>query len=99
MLGFFYLINARSLHPGHFTSNSYLLLLTSYFLPLTSYFLILTSYFLPLPYCAPAIIESTTLGSNRVDVSPKLPNSPSATLRKIRRIIFPERVLGKPVTN
>lgn len=50
-------------------------------------------------YNAPLIIESTTPGSNNVDVSPKLVVSPSATLRKIRRMILPERVLGRPVTN
>ena len=50
-------------------------------------------------YNAPLIIESTTPGSNNVDVSPKLPNSPSATLRRMRRMILPERVLGKPETN
>ena len=43
-------------------------------------------------------IRSTTEGSNRVLVSPKFDFSPLAILRKIRRIIFPERVLGKPAT-
>ncbi|MEN9960189.1 MAG: hypothetical protein RL045_440 [Bacteroidota bacterium] len=50
-------------------------------------------------YKAPEIIESTTPGSNNVDVSPKLAVSPSATLRRMRRMILPERVLGNPVTN
>jgi len=53
----------------------------------------------PLNYNAPEIIASTTPGSNNVEVSPKLPNSPSATFRKMRRMILPERVLGNPVTN
>jgi hypothetical protein len=50
-------------------------------------------------YNAPATISSTTLGSSRVEVSPSLSASPSATFRKIRLMIFPERVLGNPVTN
>src|SRR6185503_16315052 len=37
-------------------------------------------------YNAPAFISSTTAGSSRVEVSPRLAVSPSATLRKIRRI-------------
>lgn len=37
---------------------------------------------------------STTLGSASVEVSPKLLVSPVAILRKIRRMILPERVLG-----
>jgi hypothetical protein len=44
------------------------------------------------------IISSTTLGSANVDISPKLDNSFSAILRKIRRMIFPERVFGNPLT-
>jgi hypothetical protein len=50
-------------------------------------------------YSTPFTISSTTAGSNSVEVSPKLFNSPSATLRSMRRIIFPERVLGSPDTN
>lgn len=41
------------------------------------------------------IICSTTLESASVEISPKLSISFAATLRKILRIIFPERVLGK----
>src|ERR1700730_9014269 len=37
---------------------------------------------------------STTLGSDRVDMSPNWPCSPAAILRRIRRMIFPERVFG-----
>ena len=40
--------------------------------------------------------SSTTAGSARVVVSPRLPMSPSATLRRMRRMILPERVLGRP---
>ena len=40
--------------------------------------------------------SSTTAGSARVVVSPRLAISPSATLRRIRRMILPERVLGRP---
>ena len=50
-------------------------------------------------YKAFSTISSTTNGSNNVDVSPKFETSPSAILRKIRRIILPERVFGKPDTN
>ena len=45
-----------------------------------------------------SIISSTTAGSNRVEVSPKLSVCPSAIFRSILRIILPERVLGKPET-
>ena len=38
---------------------------------------------------------SITLGSASVEVSPRLPNSLSAILRKMRRMIFPERVFGR----
>src|SRR5436190_13512323 len=47
----------------------------------------------------PALISSTTAGSSRVVVSPRLPISPSATFRRMRRMIFPLRVLGRPLTN
>src|SRR3954451_2259847 len=43
--------------------------------------------------------SSTTLGSARVEVSPRLPNSFSAILRRMRRMILPERVLGRPGAN
>ena len=39
---------------------------------------------------------STTLGSARVDVSPRLDTSFSAILRRILRMILPERVFGRP---
>ena len=35
-------------------------------------------------------------GSARVEVSPRLPKSFSAILRRMRRMILPERVLGRP---
>src|SRR3546814_2163042 len=44
----------------------------------------------------PSISPSTRLGSASVDVSPSDPKSFSAILRKIRRMILPERVLGRP---
>lgn len=46
----------------------------------------------------PLTMSSTTAGSNRVEVSPKLEVSPSATFLKILRIIFPLLVFGKPFT-
>src|SRR5262249_41203580 len=39
--------------------------------------------------------SSTTAGSASVDVSPRLPYSSSAILRRILRMILPERVLGR----
>ena len=42
-----------------------------------------------------ALSLSTTDGSNRVDVSPKVSSSPAAILRKIRRMILPLLVMGK----
>lgn len=48
---------------------------------------------------APLLISSTTFGSSSVVVSPRFDVSPSATLRKILRIIFPDRVFGRPLTN
>ena len=39
---------------------------------------------------------STTDGSANVLISPRLSVSCAATLRKMRRIIFPERVFGRP---
>ncbi len=38
----------------------------------------------------------TTPGSAKVEMSPKPSYSPVAILRKIRRMILPERVFGKP---
>jgi len=40
--------------------------------------------------------SSTTAGSAKVEISPKLSCSLAAILRRMRRIIFPERVLGSP---
>ena len=37
-------------------------------------------------------------GSARVEVSPRVSASLHATLRRTRRMILPERVLGKPET-
>ncbi len=45
------------------------------------------------------IISSTTDGSARVDMSPRSSNSLAAILRKMRRIIFPERVFGRAGAN
>src|SRR3546814_8258080 len=42
---------------------------------------------------------STTDGSASVVVSPRLLVSPSAIFRRIRRMILPERVLGRPGEN
>lgn len=50
-------------------------------------------------YNLPAFISSTISGFKSVDVSPKFEKSPSAILRKMRLMIFPERVLGNPDTN
>jgi hypothetical protein len=41
----------------------------------------------------------TTPGSASVDTSPSEPSSFSATLRRMRRMILPERVLGRPGAN
>src|ERR1019366_117874 len=43
--------------------------------------------------------SSTTEGSARVEISPRLLMSPSAILRRMRRMILPERVLGRPGAN
>src|SRR6476659_655476 len=40
--------------------------------------------------------SSTTVGSASVDVSPSAPTSFSAILRRMRRIILPARVFGRP---
>lgn len=45
------------------------------------------------------LISSTISGLTNVVISPKSDCSPSAILRRMRRIIFPERVFGNPVTN
>ena len=43
-----------------------------------------------------SIRSSTTAGSARVDVSPREVKSFSPILRKMRRMILPERVFGRP---
>ena len=43
-----------------------------------------------------SIRSSTTDGSARVEVSPRAPKSFSAILRRMRRMILPERVFGRP---
>ena len=45
-----------------------------------------------LRFCRLLTRSSTTAGSASVDVSPRLPYSSSAILRKIRRMILPDRV-------
>ena len=45
----------------------------------------------------PAISVETTDGSARVEVSPRLSVVPAAILTRIRRMILPERVLGKAI--
>ena len=45
------------------------------------------------------MIVSTTSGFSKVLISPKLEVSLLAILRRIRRIILPERVLGNPDVN
>lgn len=45
-----------------------------------------------------SMILSTTLGSLSVDVSPKLSSSPLRILRRMRRMILPDRVLGRSST-
>ena len=54
----------------------------------------MNSYFM----FAPCIISFTTSGLRSVDVSPKLVTSLLATFLNIRRIIFPDLVLGNPET-
>jgi hypothetical protein len=50
-------------------------------------------------YCFPLTRASTTCGSARVDVSPIWSTAFSAILRKMRRMILPERVFGRPGAN
>ena len=57
----------------------------------------------PLPALQPAywfarllMSSSTTLGSASVLVSPRLSSSLVATLRRMRRMILPDRVFGRP---
>src|SRR5947209_5114029 len=49
--------------------------------------------------CRFLIRSSTTAGSASVEASPSAPTSSSAILRRMRRMIFPERVLGRPGAN
>ena len=44
-------------------------------------------------------LERKNSGFSKVEISPKLEKSPSAILRKILRMILPERVFGNPETN
>src|SRR5690606_18611885 len=53
----------------------------------------------PRLFCLFAIKSSTTAGSASVEVSPSEPKSSSAILRRMRRMILPERVLGRPGEN
>src|SRR3954471_9619704 len=46
------------------------------------------------PHWRPATSASTMVGSASVDVSPKPSVAPSAILRRIRRMILPDRVFG-----
>src|SRR5258708_3403888 len=64
--------------------------------PKPSYAPALGSAFL---FCRFFTRSSTTVGSASVEVSPRLPDSSSAILRRIRRMILPERVFGRPGAN
>ena len=46
-----------------------------------------------------SIKSETTAGSASVDVSPRFEKSSSAIFRKMRLMILPERVLGRPGAN
>src|SRR6267154_1623307 len=50
-------------------------------------------------FCRLSTRSSTTAGSAKVEVSPRLPNSSSAILRRILRMILPERVFGSDGEN
>src|SRR5690606_27509004 len=50
-------------------------------------------------FCLFAMRSSTTVGSARVEVSPREPKSSSAILRRMRRMILAERVLGSAGAN
>src|SRR6516164_1513239 len=56
-------------------------------------------YACALRFCRFFTRSSTTAGSASVEVSPRLPYSSSAILRRIRRMILPERVFGSPGAN
>src|SRR6202035_5125358 len=53
----------------------------------------------PFLFCRFLTRSSTTAGSASVEVSPRLPGSSSAILRRMRRMILPERVFGRPGAN
>ena len=53
----------------------------------------------PFLFCRCSTRSSTTAGSASVEVSPRLPGSSSAILRRMRRMILPERVFGNPGAN
>src|SRR5262245_12856530 len=59
----------------------------------------LAPYACALRFCRLPTRSSTTVGSARVEVSPRLPYSSSAILRRILRMILPERVFGRPGAN
>ena len=52
-------------------------------------------YFLSFASCTVSIILSTTDGSARVEVSPSWSSSPARIFRRMRRMILPDRVLGR----
>src|SRR6266513_2085352 len=52
-------------------------------------------YACALRFCRLPTRSSTTPGSASVEVSPRLPYSSSAILRRMRRMILPERVFGR----
>ena len=57
---------------------------------------------LPASFMAPSLSSATIPGSASVEISPSSAMAIagfSASLRKIRRMIFPERVFGKPSEN
>src|SRR6476646_1185388 len=50
-------------------------------------------------FCRFWMRSSTTVGSASVEISPRLEKSSSAILRRMRRMILPDRVLGRPGEN
>ena len=60
----------------------------------------MNAFYTPTVALTASIIDPRTAGSARVVMSPKLAvlRSPSAIFRRMRRMIFPERVLGRPST-
>src|SRR5205823_13127827 len=59
-------------------------------------FLGANGYACALRFCRLLTRSSTTAGSASVEVSPRLPYSSSTILRRMRRMILPERVFGRP---